>query len=494
MKRLKRDILIMLLIVLTEIAALAGYWHVACDNTDLIRNKRIWSTLLGAATERIELNHSNPVIRQYFVNQHEQLNEVIVCFYHCDIAASGKVFVRISDAEGNVFYDYSFEPQYMKNDYFCLTAHPKQDIVWEVGKQYVIEISQENMVEDDYILVGTTRNASKPSVFMELPDGSTLFTSLDYTYQQTREVRERLVVLVKICLLADGVLFLVWLFSVKRKKEAWVIGAAAATGLLLYWGICTYRDAHLWYKQNTYVVHAMGKIGENSYTNSYEAFEASYEGGHKVFEVDFCMTSDGEIVLWHDWASPHGLPAYENGEAPTLQEFKEAKIYGTYTTLDMDDLLALMLEHPDIYIVTDSKSGDYHDAIEQFTLIREKLSGYSKEEQRRLQKHFIVQIYNDDMYEGVSSVMDFDNYIYTLYQRGTDRLDELGEFCVEHDIPVVVLPFNWWSEELQCTLHGYGLEVWIHTLNEPEDITYYRDRGIDGVYTDRTNLEELVKF
>lgn len=52
---------------------------------------------------------------------------------------------------------------------------------------------------------------------------------------------------------------------------------------------------------DTVLCHAMGAIGTDTYTNSLEAFEASYRAGFRTFEVDLLMTSDGEVVLMHDW-------------------------------------------------------------------------------------------------------------------------------------------------------------------------------------------------
>ena len=49
------------------------------------------------------------------------------------------------------------------------------------------------------------------------------------------------------------------------------------------------------------IAHAGGAIYGFRLTNSLEALEEAYACGHRVLEVDLSLTSDGEIVLIHDW-------------------------------------------------------------------------------------------------------------------------------------------------------------------------------------------------
>ncbi len=495
MKTKRLCVIVMFVIMLIQCLAMAFYWYRESQNQKRLKNELVRSTLQGAPESTLVINGQAPSISQTFVNQHEQLNQFVVFFYHCDETESGQVYTRLKDSEGNIYYEYMFEPLYMDINTFCLTADLDLEKGLAVNEEYSIEISVDNMADDDYIEVGTTMEASKPAVFKELLEGSTLFTVLDYTFVDMRAVENHLKTVAKGCLAIDGFIALAYLWIVgKRRKLVFTVLGMSAFVLLIGMVSKNYIESNKWFRKNSYVVHAMGEIDGREYSNSREAFEMSYQGGHRIFEVDFAMTSDNKIVLKHDWTNSHGLPEFEDGTPPTLAEFKEAKIWGKYTTLDIDDLLQLMLEYPDIYIVTDSKSGVYKEVVEQFTQITEILQGYSSNQRNSIMERFVVQIYNDDMYTGVETVAHFENYIYTLYQRGVGNLDQLGEFCVENEIPVVVLPYEWWNEEITETLHSYGLEVWVHTLNENEDIAELRDKGVDGVYTDATNVSELVLF
>ena len=112
-----------------------------------------------------------------------------------------------------------------------------------------------------------------------------------------------------------------------------------------------------WYEQYSIVTHALGTVDGRSETNSKEAFLESYGRGARVFEADLSLTADGYLVVRHDFTST----SFWNLEQ-TMQEnmfyadYMNAKIGYFYTPLDIDGLLALMKEHPDVYLITDTKS------------------------------------------------------------------------------------------------------------------------------------------
>ena len=94
------------------------------------------------------------------------------------------------------------------------------------------------------------------------------------------------------------------------------------------------------------IVHAGGLLDGVPYTNSLEALNANYAAGRRVFEVDFELTSDGVLVLAHDW------DAY-GGWAPSHNAFLAA---GPHTHLDFAGFVVWIAEVcGDCRIVTDPK-------------------------------------------------------------------------------------------------------------------------------------------
>lgn len=230
--------------------------------------------------------------------------------------------------------------------------------------------------------------------------------------------------------------------------------------------------------------HAMGGLEDGNYSNSLEAFETNYKKGIRVFEADFSVTSDNVLILRHDWTKSRGqkgLIKYE-GYIPTYEEFMYTPLYGKYTPLSCADLIELMLEYEDIYVVTDTKDGEYDKVVTEFQMI---LDCATKLDALSCLDRFIVQLYNDEMYDAVVSVYPFKSMIYTVYQRGTDNFEQLCQFCVEKQIPVITINQKKYKEELQHLADQYDLKIYLHTVNDKKDARNFYKAGVDGFYTDK---------
>ncbi|AQT83571.1 hypothetical protein B1222_02595 [Paenibacillus larvae subsp. pulvifaciens] len=55
------------------------------------------------------------------------------------------------------------------------------------------------------------------------------------------------------------------------------------------------------WSEHKMIAHALGMVGGQDGTNSYEAFLANYKKGFRIFEVDLILTSDGKLAARHDW-------------------------------------------------------------------------------------------------------------------------------------------------------------------------------------------------
>lgn len=468
-------------ILAIELAFLAWTGYSKSVGDDTIVEKTFWSSTQGAPESRRILNASNGKLIYRFYNEYKQLNEFIVFFYHCADTKSGKVFIDLENEEGNSIYTYSFEPLYMKEDTFCLTAHPEN--LLEESKYYKIVIRAENMNDDDYLEIGTSTYTQNRNIFIA-EEEEVLFTKLDYTFHDKAFVRDIIGKWIKLFLLMDFAGIVLFLFMIKKRRTAVMALLTAVGCVVIYKGVNYVLWANQWHEKYKLISHALGGIDGKVYTNSLEAFETAYKDGHRVFEVDFSTTSDGHIILKHDWENAHGLPEFENGYIPTLEEFMDAKIWNQYTAMSLESLFTVMAEYKDIYIVTDSKAGKYMEVVNDFEYMEEILQNFSDKEQKHIREHLVIQIYNNDMYTAVESVGHYDNYIYTLYQKGINTLDDTVEFCKKNDITVVTMPYNWWTEEINGNLHENGLKVYLHTINDENEVRSYIKNGVDGIYTD----------
>ena len=230
--------------------------------------------------------------------------------------------------------------------------------------------------------------------------------------------------------------------------------------------------------------HSFGEIDGETYTGCLEAFEEKYSEGLRTFEVDFARTSDGFIVLRHDWSID--LQDFsEEGYVATKDEFVKTKILGKYTPLTLEDLLLIMKEHNDIWIVTDSKNSDPISAKKDFQDLVATAKDIDCEE---CLDRFVIQFYNEEMYEAIRDVYDFKGYIFTLYMRWDSTFDEfmqIARWCAANDVHVITM----WSdlaknEDVITYARKYDIDIYVHTVNDINEARSRMYSGVKGIYTD----------
>jgi len=105
------------------------------------------------------------------------------------------------------------------------------------------------------------------------------------------------------------------------------------------------------------VAHAGGAVRGITYTNSLEALNGHYAEGYRVFELDFHWTSDGRLVVIHDW----------DGATDTFGTKRHVFSYDEYVSarrsdglhqLTFEDLCKWLQTHRDTFIVTDTKDSN----------------------------------------------------------------------------------------------------------------------------------------
>ena len=270
-----------------------------------------------------------------------------------------------------------------------------------------------------------------------------------------------------------------------------VIAALAVLVFIPPKGIYTLNGCRQMLRSDRYIIHAGGFVEDEtgemlSYTNSREALENCYENGNRICELDFMMTSDGKVVCAHNedeedtWA--HGIVAQgKTNEQLNFYEFMGAKFNGMLTTMSLENLTEFMREHTDFYIVTDVKDDNIG------------VCGIISEDYPDLRNRFIVQIYHPDEYERIRE-LGFCYVIYTLYMATPDELtaDATREFINDADLVGVTFWMDYpesFTESFEV-LRQSGLPLFVHTVNDKEQMESYIDMGIDGIYTDVVNKED----
>ncbi len=243
---------------------------------------------------------------------------------------------------------------------------------------------------------------------------------------------------------------------------------------------------------NTLVAHALGSVDGEAGLNCLEGFTASYEAGIRVFEADLRMTSDGALVLRHDWIG--GLQeGVDPTRIPTLEEFKAKKLKGKYTPLSFRDLLLLMVRYPDICVITDTKFTDTEAVDRQFRAIVDEAHALGLS---YLFDRFIVQIYSPEHFEVVDGIHHFPCYIYTLYQdyfgKTEDSFRSKAIFCQEHGILGVTMDATVWDPDYAPIANWRGVHVSVHTVNDADTAKKLLRTGVKTIYTDTLTPADLA--
>ncbi len=251
-----------------------------------------------------------------------------------------------------------------------------------------------------------------------------------------------------------------------------------------------YNFDYSWARDNAYIAHAFGGIFGDSYTNSYEAFLLNYQLGHRVFEVDFSITDDGKTVAAHDpgsWSHKANVtpdsdiknPALET-ETFTYDNFMSSLWFGKYHPVDLAQLFQIMKEHPDIYIVTDTKYSDPKHVEQQFSAFRSAAA----EVDLALLDRFVVQIYNPDMLAEVMAIYPWKSVIYTLYNDPEWTPENVLEFSKQSGVKFITMWGSWVTADIAKLWQPANIQIAAHTINQLAYANQLRSLGVNVIYTD----------
>ena len=233
------------------------------------------------------------------------------------------------------------------------------------------------------------------------------------------------------------------------------------------------------------VTHALGGLDDLTYLNSRESFINYYDKGCRLFEVDLTQTSDGVWVCRHNWKESLGQWEGEGRKVLYAEEFLNTPIYGKYTPMTFEDLLKLLDQHPDAFVMLDSKQysvRNYQRTLEDYAKYREIAINAGIE---HTLGQIIPQIYNSAMYPGTVLLYKFPAYIYSLWQEySVEELENIADFCQKNKINAVTIYKDYWSEDVQKIFDERDILVYIYTINDKEEAMGYLEKGAKGICSD----------
>ena len=257
-----------------------------------------------------------------------------------------------------------------------------------------------------------------------------------------------------------------------------------------------------WTKYRT-VYHSGGGMDGITYTNSQEVLDYNYAQGCRLFEFDFCLTSDKIPICAHDWkriyeildltpvkqntgkAQSAETSASNDSDYPPLsyEEFLSNKDNSEqFTPLSYEDLVEFMISHPDVYIITDTKDTKDPAITDMF----KQLVSIAKQHDESVLDRIIPQIYNTELGDIIWKIYDWKSVIYTFYQLGSNfRYDNVYQYSRKHGIKV----FTTYSSRIDMMfinpIVDRGGYIYIHTFNQLDKaMDYIKSNRVYGIYTD----------
>lgn len=233
-----------------------------------------------------------------------------------------------------------------------------------------------------------------------------------------------------------------------------------------------------WYADAPLIYHAGGIIENNTYTNAREAVEATLAAGNNFIEIDFEYTADEQLVCVHAWSD-----VYAHHQPLTLEAFQSTKIQGKFTPMTAQDLIAIMRENPQMYLITDTKC-DLSRAIADLTA----LAGNDPSVLDR----FIIQLYQEGQKAQIQQIYPFTDaqFLFTIYSWGPWSL-EAARICNDENIAVITVPYDSMPAEDAALLDRLGFTIYEHTVNRIDLAHDALSRGVHSIYTDSLQPEDL---
>ncbi len=258
------------------------------------------------------------------------------------------------------------------------------------------------------------------------------------------------------------------------------------------------EESNNYFAENGIVCHAGGVMEGYSVTNSLEAFNNSYENGHRFFEVDISMTSDGFLVCSHGWGESDYISRYlrENKMVPyqpTLEEFMNYSVGANYTTMSFEDFVEWVKTHEDIHCLLDIKLCTYEEA----KYIAESI--YRTVGREELLTHFVMSARTPDMVKGYSDTYQFP-YMHLLYASDSERdvsiyeVADFLDFCSQYGISSFSIEAGDYTKEVADKLQVTDLKTYIYMVENSYDIQRFMDMGADFMISDTLAYDSISQL
>lgn len=222
------------------------------------------------------------------------------------------------------------------------------------------------------------------------------------------------------------------------------------------------------------IAHAGGAVNGSSYLNSVEAMEQSAKRGFRYFELDLSFTEDNKVVCLRNWGDDfvaafdrpsHGRLSFE--QFSRLNSSIEEPIN---QRCDQYSLFRWLQRYPEMRVITDFKERNLQGLV---SLLKNFPA----------QNSLVPQVYSWEDY-GVVKSLGYKNVIWTLYRSELSD-DEVVERVFRHcSCLAIAMAKDRAASGLAKRLRQIGVPVYVHTVNDAEELASLKALGVAEVYSD----------
>lgn len=206
---------------------------------------------------------------------------------------------------------------------------------------------------------------------------------------------------------------------------------------------------------------------------------------------------DEQILCGHDVDNINLWSGAPKSGLASSEEYLKLKIFNTYPILSLKDLFLFLKDHPDTYLITDSKfpcssafpSLSNDDYNRKFWRI---LVNEARSIDPALLNRVVPQLYYPEMKKIIDDIHPFNSYIFTLYASGLSTAEVLNFLKREKTVKAVTM----WKDRINeiDLVNGIGQlkrRIYVHTVNDPNEVADALKKGAYGAYTDFVSPDSL---
>ena len=245
------------------------------------------------------------------------------------------------------------------------------------------------------------------------------------------------------------------------------------------------------------IVHR-GRASPKDFGNTSNNFIWVHRSGFSGFETDISFTADEKVIIYH----PHSIRP--DPSKMTLEELKRSPIQ----ILELREFLDLFGTLPDIFCCLDIKQNSeelVQKAIKAIVNSGLQKRIYLTSFQKRL---FFLNIESDGKLL-LKAREIFPECKTQLISTWPFNLSKIAQKYKPDAISFGWLQEPWWLRIISRIIfktaarltnlkkqiadaQKMGIKVWAGVFNSPEDMKYYMNLGVDGIFTDNPSLLKIV--